>query len=216
MANPNQNNMDALTFNTIGVRPVECSFNIDPDTFRGKLKEIIGSIISDLQDVTYIPDKESGFVSWFAWFPSNCDHFVDHQTDNTMVSRSIKRYSEQFKDFAKKYGWAPFDNDPIHGDTKVDMNKIVGNNDNRERGKYTYIQLSTFPLIGIMFDGQGTEFKKQSGKDSPKVVLQREYIWSTNKEGRRTSFNGIRITKGVNGQLRFNRNDLIPEKAKKF
>lgn len=212
----NQYTPEALAYNTVGLRPVECTYNIDPKMLCDKIEEICRQNISDLYKVTFRVDKKHGIVAWYAWFPSNCDHFVYKGSANTALGRGIKANSKEFTEFAQRFGWRPADDDPEHGSGSINLKEILDKNVNPEIAtKYTSLQLAITPFLMIIFDLQGAEFKKEFGKNAPKMVLTRHYLWREGGGEKHHSLVGVEVKKTLKN-LTMDREDLIPSKSGRF
>lgn len=185
-----------LNYNTIGLRPVKTTFNMDCESIIAAIKTIASKEIDGIQDVTYEHDRKTGTVLWFIWFDSNSDHFIDRSTANTAIGRNIPRYSQQFQDFARKFGWCEADDDPEHGSSKVNLKSIVRNNQNQEiRRRLTCLQISINPFLVIMFDANGGAYQREFGQNTPKVYIERKYQWRKGSGEEFHTLVGMRVEK---------------------
>ena len=204
-----------LVHNNFGIRPVEATFQLDCKTFTEVVRRIASEKISGIEDVTIQSDR-NGNVGLFIWFNANSDHFSDSSTENTAIKAKIPRLSKDMKEFIEKFGWNEADDDPRNGNNKIHTNKILINNDNPEvKGRWVALHVAVNPFLFIMFDIQGSAFKKEFNRNAPKAKLRREWVWSKGPSGKFHSLNGIRITKMINNPA-LSRNDLHAKWSGKF
>lgn len=187
---------DALSYNTMGYRPVSATYNLDCEQIEKAIEDIASREIDGIVQVTHQHDIKTGAVGWFIWFDSKGDHFVDKSTNNTAINQSIRRFSPKFKDFANKFGWRESDDDP-RGSNKVNLGNIVGNNaDPSVSAKLTYLQVALSPFLIVMFDVYGAAFGKQYGvSNPPKVIIERKYRWMKGSSGDFHRLVGIQVEK---------------------
>ena len=186
-----------LIYNNFGIRPVEATFQLDCKTFTETVRKIASEKISGIEEVTLQNDK-NGNVALFIWFNANSEHFSDSSTENTAIKAKLSRLSKDMQEFIERFGWNEADDDPHNGSTKIHSNKIIINNDNPEvKGKWIAIHVAINPFLLIMFDMQGSAYKKQFNRNSPKTRIRREWVWSKGSSGKFHSLNGIRITKMI-------------------
>ena len=201
--NSNLKPPDFLTYNVVGLRPVQSVFNMDCEMFANFIRDIASKEIDGIKDVTCEFNSSTGAVGWFIWFDSNSDHFVDRATETTALGKKISRYSQKFQSFAQKFGWRESDDDPDHGDSTVRLKQIVQQNKNREiRQPLTYLQIAITPFLAIMFDSKGTAYQKEFGIPTPKVSIICKYQW---KKGSGEEFHtliGLRVEKNLSGAFK--------------
>lgn len=204
-----------LVYNNFGIRPVEASFQLDCKTFTEVIRKIASEKISGIEDVT-IQSNKNGDVGLFVWFNANSEHFSDSSTENTAIKSKLSRLSKEMQEFIEKFGWNEADDDPRNGNTKVHSNKIIINNDNPEvKGRWIAVHVAINPFLFIMFDIQGSAYRKEFNRNSPKAKLRREWVWSKGASGKFHSLNGIRVTKMINNPA-LSRNDLHAKWGGKF
>lgn len=198
--NPNTKAPEPVMFNTAGLRPVKATFQLDIDQLKREIRRIADKEITGVQDVTFERDSATGAVRGFIWFDAKGEHFVDKSTQGTALQNrgNISRTSHEFKNFAAKYGWTPFDDDPEHGENKVPMKAVMGNNKNPEaRNKLMYLQISLNPFLFAIFDMFGQGYKSQFGTGTPKFQLRREWKFRKGESGKYHNLVGLLVEKSV-------------------
>lgn len=204
-----------LVFNNFGIRPVETTFRLDCKTFTEIVRKIASEKISGIEDVT-IQSSKDGDVALFIWFNGNSEHFNDSSTENTAIKTKLARLSKEMQEFIEKFGWNEADDDPRNGSTKIHSNKIIINNDNPEvKGRWVAVHVAINPFLFIMFDIQGSAYRKEFNLNAPKTRLRREWDWTHKQNNKFHSLNGIKITKMISNPA-LSRNDLHAKWSGKF
>ena len=195
MTNNPQFTPDFLNYNVMGYRPVKTTFNLDTEQVESAIMDIGSKSITGIRMVTSQWDRKTGAVGWFIWFDSKSEHFYDNSTNNTAIGQSIRRYSQEFQEFAKKFGWRESD-DNNKGSNKVNLKGIVGNNMQKEmNSKLTYLQVALNPFLIAMFDAYGNSFSKEYNKSAPKVFIDRKYMWLKGSSGDFHKLVGVQVEK---------------------
>ena len=202
---------DFLAYNTRAMRPVEVAFNISPEEMESIIREIASNEISGIESVDHYPDKSTGGVVWVIWFRSTSEHFIDRSTTSTGLGREIHRYSSEFQKFAQKFGYSPADDDPVNGSPKVNLGKIIHKNGNPEAsgGKMIGLHVAIIPFLAVLMDLYGNAYRKEFNEATPKVVIDRKYIWTTDNDGHYKSFAGIQVKKYLANAFRDRRKPAL-------
>lgn len=195
---PNQ-----VEFNLLKATPVEAWFDIKVEDFKEICIKFLNNYIGGVNDFRYIVDKQTGEVSWYAYFDKHSEHFYDKSTRQSGLGVSIKKKSEKFIKFCKAYGWSRLDEN-INIDVsekereklgKVNLNEILISTDTT-----IAVRIGISKIILVLFDAENEEFTKRYGTKKDPIEIGRQHIYDWNYRKRsedgqnKNSNHGILLT----------------------
>lgn len=214
---PNENvfTPNSLVYNAYGISPTTATYRILMKDLKDMFTKVCKDQIDGVDEVTAVFDPNIGEVQFFCRFNENCRHFDDHSMQNTMLSDQKSRYfSPEVKAFAKKFGMIPArdcvrdKNDKVIGEfskfAKADkLNadmlfvRTVDRSNNITRA-YS-MRLSWTTLIRLIFDMDGSAFKKQFGKQPTRCHLETHFEFTKHDGHEFGRIQYLEVTKSTNG-----------------
>lgn len=157
-----------LAFNVMGIEPTSVQFIVSTNEVENFVKGICNDTFgqNEINSVEIDSmlrgkgDSAHGQVELFVWFRADSRHLVDKtlvDDSNAIIHDYIPRYSDQLKQFMKRY-------------CREENQRVYSEGDGRGRRMYQCLKLDLGRIFGEMFDRHGKWYN---------------YVYSENGEARR-------------------------------